>query len=156
MNITLQPIAFVTNNRKEAEDDNWGEVLSEIKLVENIIPESLQGIEAFSHLEIIFYMNQVADEKATAKVRNPRNNPDLPLVGTFAQRNKSRPNKLGLTTVEFVKREGNTLTVRKLDAINGTPILDIKPVMQEFEPQTPIRQPNWTKEIMKNYWEKKA
>lgn len=154
MKIELFPIAYVENSRKEIEDDNWSEIISEITLEEDIITESLIGIEDFSHLEIIFYMNQVQDEKAKAQYRHPRNNTALPKLGTFAQRNKNRPNKLGLTTVELIERNGRTLKVKNLDAINGTPILDIKPVMEEFQPQSEIQQPKWTKDIMKSYWRK--
>lgn len=152
MKIELTSIGYVKNKRKEIEDDDWAEIISEITLDDDIIPESLIGIEEFSHLEIIFYMNKVKDEKAKAQYRHPRNNIELPKLGTFAQRNKSRPNKLGLATVELIKRKGRTIWVKYLDAINGTPILDIKPVMNEFQPQKEISQPNWTKEIMKNYW----
>ena len=152
MEIKLKPIGFVKNSRVEIEDDNWERVISEIELIEEIIPESLNGIEEYSHLEIMFYMDKVSDEKAKAQIRHPRNNENLPKVGTFAQRNKNRPNKLGLTTVELIERKGNVIKVRRLDAINGTPILDIKPVMKDYEPIGEIKQPNWTKEIMKNYW----
>jgi len=152
MNIALTPIAFVKNERKEVIDDHWEAIISKIILAENIIEEALDGIEAFSHLEVIFYMNKVSDEKAKAQHRHPRNNPDLPKLGTFAQRNKNRPNKIGLTTVELLERNNRTLKVKYLDAINGTPILDIKPVMKEFEPKGDIRQPEWTQVIMKDYW----
>ncbi|MDF1697812.1 MAG: SAM-dependent methyltransferase [Saprospiraceae bacterium] len=154
MKIEITPIGYVKNSRAKIEDDNWSEVLSEIVLNETIIPESLNGIEEFSHLEIIFYMDQVLDEKAIPQYRHPRNNLQLPKLGTFAQRNKNRPNKLGLTTVELIERNGRILRVKNLDAIHGTPVLDIKPVMKEFQPQNEIRQPEWTREIMKNYWKK--
>lgn len=154
MKIELYPIGFVKNSREEIEDDNWSEIISEIILDENIIPESLIGVEGFSHLEIIFYMDKVEDEKATAQFRHPRNNSELPKLGTFSQRNKNRPNKLGLTTVELIERDGRKIRVKNLDEINGTPVLDIKPVMEEFQPQQKIRQPKWTREIMKNYWKK--
>jgi len=152
MKIELTPIGYVKNERKEVIDDQWGQITSEIVLEENIIEEALEGIEAFSHLEVIFYMDKVSDEKAKAQHRHPRNNTDLPKLGTFAQRNKSRPNKIGLTTVELLERNGRTLKIKNLDAINNTPILDIKPVMKEFEPKGEIRQPSWTQTIMKDYW----
>jgi len=152
MKIEMTPIAYVKNARKEVADDHWEAIISEIVLAENIIDEALEGIEAFSHLEVIFYMDKVSDEKAKAQHRHPRNNPDLPKLGTFAQRNKSRPNKIGLTTVELLERNGRTLKVKRLDAIDGTPILDIKPLMKEFEPKGKIRQPEWTQVIMENYW----
>ena len=154
MKIELVPIGFVTNDRAAIADDNWGQVVSAIELADHIIAEALEGIEAFSHLEVIFFMDKVENEKAIAQYRHPRNNPALPKVGTFAQRNKKRPNKIGLTIVEFVAREGKVLKVRRLDAVDGTPVLDIKPVMREFLPYGTVRQPNWTSEIMKNYWDR--
>lgn len=154
MKIEVVPIGYVENKRKDIEDDNWSEVISTIILEKDFISESLIGIEEFSHLEIIFYMNQVKDKKAIAQYRHPRNNMALPKLGTFAQRNKNRPNKLGLTTVELLERNDRTIKVKNLDAIDGTPILDIKPVMEEFQPQSEIKQPKWTREIMKSYWKK--
>ena len=152
MKIKLHPIGYVSNERKEIEDDHWGSIISEITLAEGIITEAFEGIEQFSHLEIIFYMDQVEDTKAIAQHRHPRNNPKFPKLGTFSQRNKNRPNKIGLTTVKLMSRNGRTIQVKNLDAISGTPILDIKPVMKEFEPKGEIRQAAWTEEIMKNYW----
>jgi len=152
MEIKLKPIGFVFNQRKEVIDDDWGAIVSEIKLADDIILEALNGIEEFSHLEIIFYMNRVKDEKAIAQFRHPRNDKNLPKLGTYAQRNKNRPNKLGLTTVELIERKGKSIFVKNLDAIDGTPILDIKPVMVEFQSKGNIVQPNWTNEIMKDYW----
>jgi len=152
MKIEMTPIGYVKNKKKEVTDDRWGTIISEIILAENIIEEALDGIEAFSHLDVIFYMDKVSDEKAKAQHRHPRNNPDLPKLGTYAQRNKSRPNKIGLTTVELLEKTGRTLKIKNLDAIDGTPILDIKPVMKEFEPKGNIKQLVWTQVIMKNYW----
>jgi tRNA (Thr-GGU) A37 N-methylase len=73
-------------------------------------------------------------------------------VGIFAQRGKGRPNRLGATIVEIVNRAGRVLTVTGLDAIDGTPVLDIKPVMAEFLPRNPVRQPKWSHELMRSYW----
>ena len=152
MLIELQPIGFVKNNRHEIADDNWGEILSEIELSLSISIVSLDGIDAFSHLAVIFYMDRVQNEKAIASSRHPRNMNTLPKIGTYAQRNKNRPNKLGLSNVELIQRRGRTLQVKYLDAINGTPVLDIKPIMQEFQPKGVISQPDWTRSIMNKYW----
>jgi tRNA (adenine37-N6)-methyltransferase len=154
MEIVMKPIGHVKNSRTEIADDNWSEIVSEIKLNKDIASNSIEGIENFSHLEIIFYMNKVSDEKAVVQCRHPRNDKSLPQVGTFSQRNKNRPNKIGLTTVEFVRKSGNSIFVKNLDAIDQTPVLDIKPVMQEFLPLTEVKQPEWSKKIMKNYWQK--
>lgn len=148
--ITLKPIAYVKNSRKGKIDDNWGEILSEIELAESMPIESLDSIETFSHLEIIFFFDK-ADKTVTGS-EHPRGNPNWPKVGILAQRKKDRPNHLGLTTVNLIKKEGRKLFVSNLDAIDGTPILDIKPVFYEFQPKGNIKQPDWTKELMKKYW----
>lgn len=150
--ITLTPIGIVKNSRSQIEDDDWGGVVSEIILQGALGAEALQGFEDFSHAEILFYFHQVPDAKIETGARHPRNNPDWPKVGILAQRGKNRPNRLGLTTVKIIKREGASLFVEGLDAIDGTPVLDIKPVMREFQPREEIRQPEWASELMKNYW----
>lgn len=152
MKIEMSPIAFVRNSRTKIEDDNWAEVISEIELADNIMTEAFEGINEFSHLEIIFYFDQVDDAKATAKHRHPRNNTSLPKLGTFAQRNKSRPNKIGLATVKLLERNGRKIKVQYLDAIDNTPVLDIKPVLKEFEPKGEIKQAKWVDTIMNKYW----
>ena len=150
--ITLTPIGIVKNSRPQVEDDNWGAVVSEIVLQRPPDAEALQGIEDFSHAEILFYFHQVPDAKIETRARHPRNNPDWPKVGILAQRGKNRPNRLGLTTVKIIRREGASLLVEGLDAIDGTPVLDIKPVMREFLPRGEIHQPEWASELMRNYW----
>lgn len=148
----VKPVAYVRNHRRAVEDDQWGDVVSRLTLVPELEAEALAGIEAFSHLEIIFYFDQVPDEKIQWGARHPRNNPAYPRVGIFAQRGKNRPNRLGLTIVRLLEREGRTLFVQGLDAIDGTPVLDIKPVLREFLPQGEIRQPAWATDLMKEYW----
>ena len=76
--------------------------------------------------------------------------------GILAQRGKNRPNRLGLGTVSVLRREGSVLFVQGLDAVDGPPVLDIKPVMQEFLPRGEIRQPEWVAELMKEYWNDKG
>jgi tRNA (Thr-GGU) A37 N-methylase len=87
-----------------------------------------------------------------AGARHPRNNPAWPQVGIFAQRGKNRPNRLGLTTVRILGVAGRELRVAELDALDGTPVLDIKRVLAEFLPRGPIRQPDWSHELMRDYW----
>jgi tRNA-Thr(GGU) m(6)t(6)A37 methyltransferase TsaA len=149
MEIKLKPIAFVKNSRKEMTDDFWGNVISEIELGEDLPEHAFDNIEAFSHLEIIFYFSKV--EKTVFSGR-PRGNPAYPEMGIFAQRKKDRPNQLGLTTVSLLGHDGRSIKVRGLDAINGTPVLDIKPVFREFAPKGEIRQATWVADLMKDYW----
>ncbi|MGR5985656.1 SAM-dependent methyltransferase [Bacillus cytotoxicus] len=149
---SLRPIAFVQNERKMIKDDDWGKTKSTIILTDFFSEESIQGIESFSHIEIIFYFHKVKDDQIQYATRHPRNNKKYPKVGIFAQRGKNRPNRLGTTIVKFVRKEGKIVVVEGLDAIDGTPILDIKPVMQEFIPHEKIIQPKWATDIMKEYW----
>lgn len=150
--ISLNPIAFVHNSRKEPEDDQWDSIISEIILAPAIPEESLKSLEDFSHLEILFWFNRLRDEDLVFGARHPRGNPLWPKVGIFAQRGRLRPNKLGLCIVKLLRIEGRKLTVQGLDALDGTPVLDIKPIMREFLPREEIRQPLWSVELMKNYW----
>lgn len=152
MQYSIKPIAFVNNTRKDILDDNWGSVISTIELEGNINKASLKGINEFSHLEIIYLFNKVSDDKIQYEARHPRNNKDYPEVGIFAQRGKNRPNKLGVTIVELIEQKQRILIVKGLDALDGTPIIDIKPVMKEFLPKDEVRQPEWSISLMKNYW----
>jgi len=152
MSITVEPIAHVRAKRATPEDDFWGGETAVIELVDGIDPESLFGLEDFSHAEVIFHFHQVDPAKIVLDARRPRNNPDWPRIGIFAQRGKNRPNRLGSTIVRILGREGRTLRVAELDAIDGTPVLDIKPVMREFLPRTEVRQPSWVGELMREYW----
>lgn len=151
MQIQLKSIATVKNKRTEPMDDTWGDVISEIELADDIPAEAFDGIEDFSHLEIIYYFDKAVNEQIVF-ARRPRGNPAYPKVGVFAQRNKDRPNSIGLCTVELIEHQGRSIKVKYLDAINGTPILDIKPVFKEFAPKTAIKQANWVSDLLKNYW----
>jgi tRNA-Thr(GGU) m(6)t(6)A37 methyltransferase TsaA len=148
----VTPIGFVRATRQTPEDDNWGGTESAIVLADDLPEDALVGLGAFSHAEILFVFHQVDPAKVVTGARHPRNNPDWPKVGIFAQRGKNRPNCLGLTTVRILGVAGRVLRVAELDAIDGTPVLDIKPVMAEFLPRGSIRQPDWSHELMRDYW----
>ena len=152
MAIEMKPIGFVQSERKEIEDDKWDLVDCFIELTEEFKAEAFYGLNEFSHVEVVFYFHKVSNEKIEHKARHPRNNPEFPLVGIFSQRGKNRPNKIGVTTAKIVKVKDKRLFVKGLDAIDGTPVLDIKPTMVEFLPREKVQQPSWSKEIMKNYW----
>jgi tRNA-Thr(GGU) m(6)t(6)A37 methyltransferase TsaA len=151
--ILWKPIAFVKNNRTTPEDDHWGEEVSELILADEIPSESLNGIENFSHLEIIFYFHLLKDDDVMFGLRHPRNKSEYPLTGIFAQRGSARPNKTGATIVQLIRRDSRALLVKGLDAVNGTPVIDIKPVMKEFLPFHEVRQPSWSTDLMKKYWQ---
>jgi len=151
MHFTLDPVATVKNSRIDSSDDYWDDVISDIELADNVPVEAFDRILDFSHLEIIYIFDK-ADPRQIVYSGRPRGNPDYPTVGIFAQRKKDRPNHLGLCTVELLEHSGRTIKVRHLDAINGTPVVDIKPVFREFQPQKTILQPAWVEDLMKDYW----
>jgi tRNA-Thr(GGU) m(6)t(6)A37 methyltransferase TsaA len=151
--IEMEPIGRVEAARNHVEDDYWGGQESRIVLAEQYEAEALQGIEEFSHVEVIFFFDRLDPSGVVTGARRPRNNPEWPVVGIFAQRGKNRPNRIGCTICRVVRREGRSLFVSGLDAIDGTPVLDIKPVMAEFLPGEEIRQPAWTHELMRFYWQ---
>lgn len=153
---TIEPIGFVRNGRKDTSDDFWGDVISEIEISEKISDKSLTGIEEFSHLEIYFYFHKADLSRINISASHPRENKNFPKVGIFAQRKKARPNLLGSTIVRLLKKEKNVLTVSGLDAVDGTPVIDIKPVFREFLPLEEVKQPAWVSELVKNYWSKKT
>jgi len=152
--ITLEQIGIVKNLRKDATDDFWGGVISQIIIDDKYSVESLKGIEMFSHLEIIFYFDKADKNQIVTGAKHPRDNPDWPETGIFVQRGKNRPNHLGAAIVKLIKKEGRSLFVQGLDAIDETPVIDIKPVLKEFLPDTieEIKQPQWASELMKDYW----
>ena len=102
--------------------------------------------------QMLFFMHQVNPAKIETGARHPRERADWPLVGIFSQRGKARPNRIGLTRAAIVKVDGRVLTVRGLDAIDGTPVLDVKPWMDEFAPIGATRQPEWASELMRDYF----
>lgn len=151
--IVLKPIGFVQSARREAVDDKWDSVEACILLDKNhFSTESVSGLERFSHVEILFHMNQVSNSDVILGARHPRGNPDWDKVGIFAQRAKNRPNRLGSTICRILRIEGLLIHLEGLDAIHGTPVLDIKPYMNEFAPRGETYQPRWASELMKDYW----
>jgi tRNA (adenine37-N6)-methyltransferase len=153
--IEMHAIGFVEAARPHAEDDFWGGEQACISLIAPFTPEALQGLSDFSHAEVQFLFHQVEPSKIVTGARHPRNNRDWPSVGIFAQRGKNRPNRIGSTICSIIRVQGTKLFVSELDAINGTPVLDIKPVMSEFLPRQEIRQPVWSHELMRQYWNAK-
>jgi tRNA-Thr(GGU) m(6)t(6)A37 methyltransferase TsaA len=151
--VEVAPIGRVRAPRTEARDDFWGAVTSTIEIDARFPPEALAGLAEFSHLEVVYQLHGVPLERIETGARHPRNRADWPLVGIFAQRGKMRPNRLGVSRCNLVRVDGRIVTVQRLDAIDGTPVLDIKPYMLEFGPIGPVSQPRWATELMKNYYD---
>ena len=145
--IPCTPIAVVHGGRAEVLDDDWADVAAIIRLDDSYSPDAFLGLDEFSHVEVVFWFDHVPETAIETGARHPRNRDDWPLVGIFAQRGKNRPNRLGVSRAEIVRVVGRDLHVRGLDAIEGSPVLDIKPVMREFEPRGDVRQPAWATEL---------
>jgi tRNA-Thr(GGU) m(6)t(6)A37 methyltransferase TsaA len=150
--VTLHPIGRVVGGRTEPIDDDWGGVEASIVLDERFAEDAFAGLGDFSHVDVIFFFHQVGDDKIQQGARRPRGREDWPLVGVFAQRNKARPNRLGATTCRLLSADGRRLRVQGLDAIDGTPVLDIKPYVTGYAPRGEVREPAWVKELMAGYW----
>jgi tRNA-Thr(GGU) m(6)t(6)A37 methyltransferase TsaA len=151
--IMLKPIGIVRSTRQKVTDDNWDQETVFVELdSRQYDSEALAGLSEFSHAEILFHMDQVDPAKVEKTARHPRNNPDWPKVGIFAQRGKNRPNQIGATVCRILKVEDRRLFLEGLDAVDGTPVLDIKPWVNEFAPRGKVFQPAWITELMKGYW----
>ncbi len=149
----MKPIGFVHSTRKKIEDDRWDSETMHVELdTQEFSAESLAGLSDFSHVEIIFYMDKFDPTKIEKTARHPRNNPDWPKVGIFAQRGKNRPNQIGTTICKILNVENGCLSIEGLDAVDGTAVLDIKPWVEEFAPRGTVYQPKWISELMKEYW----
>jgi tRNA-Thr(GGU) m(6)t(6)A37 methyltransferase TsaA len=150
--VTLTPIGVVRSPRTEPTDDFWGSVISTIEL-EGFSPETLLGLTDFSHIEVVYLFHKVKPDNIVLTAGHPRENPDWPRVGIFSQRKKNRPNRLGVSVCRLIKVDGVKITVQALDAIDGTPVLDIKPYVREFAPaRETVRQAEWQTELMKDYF----
>jgi tRNA (Thr-GGU) A37 N-methylase len=152
MRFELSPVAFVRGGRVAAEDDAWAPVRARIELAEGVPGEALAGLDAFSHAEVVFVFDRVADAEILPGARRPRGRADWPLVGIFAQRGRNRPNRLGVSICRILSVRERTIEAEGLDAIDATPVLDIKPVLSGFLPRGAVKEPAWAQEIMQDYW----
>ncbi|HEX8063470.1 MAG TPA: TrmO family methyltransferase [Allosphingosinicella sp.] len=149
----LEPVGRVCGGRTAAEDDDWGASRARIELdAQRFSADALAGLDAFSHAEVVFVFDRVGEDEIEYGARHPRGRTDWPKVGIFAQRGKNRPGRIGVTICRIVRVEGLAVEVEGLDAIDGSPVLDIKPVMSGFLPRGELREPGWAREIMKAYW----
>ncbi|MBK3568636.1 MULTISPECIES: tRNA (N6-threonylcarbamoyladenosine(37)-N6)-methyltransferase TrmO [unclassified Streptomyces] len=151
---SVRPIGVVRSPRAVPRHDHWGGVTSLIELDPTVLrPEAVTGLEQFSHLEVVFHFHLVPESDAVTGAVHPRGRTDLPRLGILAQRLKERPNRLGVSRCELVRVDGLTLHVRALDALDGTPVLDVKPYQRLFAPDSgAVREPAWLHEAMSAYY----
>ena len=150
--VSLEPVGRVVGGRTEPIDDDWGGVEATIVLDDRFGDDALAGLDQFSHVDVVFLFHLVDPSSVVAGARHPRGREDWPAVGIFAQRAKARPNRIGVTTCQLVAVAGRELRVAGLDAVDGTPVLDLKPYMEEFGPRGAVREPAWARELMRKYW----
>jgi tRNA-Thr(GGU) m(6)t(6)A37 methyltransferase TsaA len=140
--MSLRAIGVVSNDIKEPVRHGWKEVVSEIT-INRELTEALDGLEDFSHIIVLYWMHQLPPGRRLALKVHPMGNQELPLTGRFATRSPSRPNPVGQATVELLERRGNVLRVKGLDAINGTPVIDIKPYIPGYDSAPKAKAPKW-------------
>lgn len=141
--ITIEPIGKVRNPIRKKKREGWESVVSDV-ILEPKYEEALEGIEEYSHLIILFWLSRVHSwaKRRLFKI-HPKSRADLPLVGVFSTRTQYRPNPIGLTVVKLLKRSRNVLRVKGLDALHGTPIIDVKPISPRTDFPSPSRVPEW-------------
>jgi tRNA-Thr(GGU) m(6)t(6)A37 methyltransferase TsaA len=147
----FRPIGIVRNDIKEPTDEGWGGVVSEIVLDQHLA-DGLDGIEQFSHVLVLFWMHRAAEAEPVRMRRRPQGRQDMPEVGIFAQRARHRPNPIGVTAVAMLRREGHRLTVQGLDAIDGTPVLDVKPYVPRYDAVASPIVAEWINRLMERYF----
>ncbi|UED83778.1 SAM-dependent methyltransferase [Streptomyces profundus] len=152
-NFAITPIGTVRNDRTDIQHtDNWGAVRSTITVDERFGEACLQGLDGFSHVEVLFVFDQFPEVDDHREPRPYRGRSDLPPVGVFAGRGPRRPNRIGVTCCAIESVHGRSLMVVGLDAVSGTPVIDLKPAMVEFG-AVDIRQPEWVSDLMSEYFQ---
>ena len=147
----FDPVGFVESAAVEKKDHCWGELISHIVINEDL-SDGLRGLENFSHIIVVYHLNEANFEKEKHLVRRPQGRNDMPMVGIFSQRAKDRPNPIGITAVKLISIKENVIEVQGLDAIDRTPILDIKPYYPQYDLKENATVPEWVDILMENYF----
>jgi len=149
--INIEPIGTVHCPVTQMSQGNWAQVVSEIHL-DPALAGGLQGLEGFSHVLVVFWLDQIAAfDPQKQLLRKPRGMDDMHELGVFAQRTKYRPNPIGVTAAELVGIRDHVVSVRGLDALEGTPVLDMKPYIDAFD-RKDVTMPSWVAHVMEGYF----
>jgi tRNA-Thr(GGU) m(6)t(6)A37 methyltransferase TsaA len=151
--IELGPIGWVRGGRIDPRDDGWDDETCTIELEERFDVDALAGLDGFSHVEVVYHFHLVDEADVVPGARHPRERSDWPRVGIFAQRGRVRPNRLGVSVCRLLAVHDRSVQVAGLDAVDGTPVLDLKPVLRGFLPRGEVREPAWASELMAGYWD---
>ena len=151
MKIEFNSIGIVINSVENKKITNWGSDVSQL-VIDKQYEQGLVGLSSFSHLIVIYYLDKASFNMETHLIRRPQNREDMPMVGILSQRAKDRPNPIGITSVEIVNVNKNIITVKGLDAINNTPVLDIKPYYPMYDCKENAIVPKWVTRLMEHYF----
>lgn len=142
--INLKPLGKAKNKVKKPMLPGWKDVITEI-VIDKRYSKGLDGIEDYSHIIIVYWMDK---EIECHLKHHPQGREDIPYIGIFACRCPQRPNRIAISTAELVRRRGNTIKVKGLDIVNGTPILDIKPYTPQYDQVKKAKVPNWASKLV--------
>jgi tRNA-Thr(GGU) m(6)t(6)A37 methyltransferase TsaA len=149
--IAIYPIGHVSSSITDQTDRGWGAITSRIEMLAPY-RAGLLRLEEFSHVIVVTWLHQTAYDPIRHLLRRPRGLASMPEVGIFAQRAKDRPNPIGITTVPLVKVWPDAIEVRGLDAIHGTPVLDLKPYYPAYDLVQDASVPEWVDRLMAGYF----
>ncbi|QSB03964.1 SAM-dependent methyltransferase [Natronoglycomyces albus] len=150
---TVEPVGYVVGGRVKPTDDHWGGTEAIIRIDSTRFPvESTKNLDTFSHLEIIFHFHLTDQNDLNRGARSPRDNPEWPEVGVFGHRHMRRQNWLGVSRCKLLKVDGLDIYVQDLDAVDGSPVIDIKPWFKEMGPRGEVSQPSWVSEMLGKYY----
>jgi tRNA-Thr(GGU) m(6)t(6)A37 methyltransferase TsaA len=146
--VSVRPIGVVRNGVKQPRMDGWSTVRSDI-ILRDELADALDGIEGYSHIIVVFAFDRVPESEQKQRVR-PRGDPLLPEEGVLATRSQLRPSPIGVSVVRLLRRRRNIIRVEGLDAIDGTPVLDIKPYYPNYDAVPDAAIPEWARRLADN------
>lgn len=126
IDIAIKSIGVIRSEKMDPSKPGWEKGLISEIVLDSRLEEFTQGLKEFSHIIVVFWMHKLSPERDVPSKIHPRGRQDLPLVGLFATHAPMRPNPIGVSIVKLVECQGNVLKVQGLDAIDGTPVIDIK------------------------------
>jgi tRNA-Thr(GGU) m(6)t(6)A37 methyltransferase TsaA len=146
--IYIRPIGYVKNDFKKGPINDYENTISEIVLDPDL-EEGLYKLDENSHITVVFWMNKIKEGERNILKMHPKGREDLPLVGVFATRSPRRPNPMGISSIRLLEIRDNVLRVKGLDALNGTPVLDIKPFSKKHDHAEDAKTPWWIERFSK-------
>ncbi|MEH6373889.1 SAM-dependent methyltransferase [Streptomyces sp. KLMMK] len=149
----IHSIATVVGGHTTPADDYQGGIEAIIRLHPQYPLETLQGIEEFSHLTVVWHFHRATPDDVALHARSPRGDARWPATGTFVHRNHRRPNQLALSFPRLLRVKGRDLHVTDLDAIDGTPVVDLAPYFPQMGPRSTVTTPDWPAEMLHHYWD---